>query len=99
MLRMYSLGYVDTVYLDMRPWTRASVMHMLEEAGDLIEDREDDGDPGAEEARENYNAVNYELHDDMEGPCGPHEGSSRIESVYTVARAISGTPLHDSFPL
>jgi hypothetical protein len=99
MLRMYSLGYVDTVYLDMRPWTRASVMHMLEEAGDLIEDREDDGDPGAEEAREIYNAVNYELHDDMEGPCGPHEGSSRIESVYTMARAISGTPLHDSFHL
>src|SRR5271169_1412931 len=40
MLRLYSLGYVNTVYLGMRPWTRASVMHMLEEAGDLIEDSE-----------------------------------------------------------
>ena len=99
MLRLYSLGYVDTVYLGLRPWTRASVMHMLEEAGDLIGDSEADGDPGAGQAREIYDAINGELHDDMEGSCGPHQGSMRIESVYTVARAISGTPLHDSFHL
>jgi hypothetical protein len=99
MLRLYSLGYVDTVYLGLRPWTRASVMHMLEEAGDLIEDSEADGDPGAGQAREIYVAINNELHDDMEGPCGPHRGSARIESVYSAERAISGTPLHDSFHL
>ncbi|MGD1108604.1 MAG: capsule assembly Wzi family protein [Terracidiphilus sp.] len=99
MLRLYSLGYVDTVYLGLRPWTRASVMHMLEEAGDLIEDSEADGDPGAGQAREIYDAINRELHDDMEGPCGPHKGSTRIESVYSVERAISGTPLQDSFHL
>src|ERR1700722_17284538 len=34
MLRLYSLGYVDTVYIGLRPWTRASVMHMLENAGE-----------------------------------------------------------------
>jgi hypothetical protein len=99
MLRLYSLGYVNTVYLGMRPWTRASVMHMLEEAGNLIEDSESDGDPGAGQAREIYDAINTELHDDMEGPCGPHRGSTRIESVYSAERAISGTPLHDSFHL
>lgn len=98
-LRLYSLGYLDTVYLGLRPWTRASVMHMMEEAGDLIEDSDEDNDPAAKEAREIYTAVNYELRDDMQGPCGPHQGSSRIESVYTVARAISGTPLQDSFHL
>src|SRR5580692_3260071 len=70
MLRLYSLGYVDTVFLGLRPWTRASVMHMLENAGDLIEDSEDNGDPGAGQAREIYDAINRELHDDMEGPCG-----------------------------
>ena len=99
MLRLYSLGYVDTVYLGLRPWTRASVMHMLEEAGNLIEDSEAEGDPGADQAREIYDALNRELHYDMEGPCGPHQGGARIESVYTLARAISGTPLHDSFHL
>ncbi len=99
MLRLYSLGYVNTVYLGMRPWTRASVMHMLEEAGNLIEDSEADSDPGAGQAHEIYDAINSELHDDMEGPCGPHRGSTRIESVYSAERAISGTPLHDSFHL
>ncbi len=99
MMRLYSLGYVNTVYLGLRPWTRASIIHMLEESGNLIEDSEATGDPGAGEAREIYNALNRELHYDMEGPCGPHEGTTRIESVYTVARGISGTPLHDSYHL
>jgi hypothetical protein len=99
MLRLYSLGYVDTVYVGLRPWTRASVMHMLEDAGNLIEESEDEGDPGADEAREIYDALNHELHYDMEGPCGRHEAGTRIESVYSVMRGISGTPLDDSFHL
>jgi hypothetical protein len=99
MLRLYSLGYVDTVFLGLRPWTRASVMHMLENAGDLIQDSEDNGDPGVGQAREIYDAINRELHDDMEGPCGAHQGSTRIESVYSASRGITGTPLHDSFHL
>src|SRR5271165_6009206 len=31
-LRLYSMGYVDLVYLGMRPWTHAAVSHVLEEA-------------------------------------------------------------------
>jgi hypothetical protein len=99
MLRLYSLGYLNTVFLGIRPWTRASVMRMLEESGNLIEDSKADGDPGAGQAREIYVALNREMHLDMEGPCGPHEGNTQAESVYTVARAISGTPLQDSYHL
>jgi hypothetical protein len=98
-LRLYSLGYVDRVYIGLRPWTRASVMHMLEDASDMIEDGEDAGDPAASEAHEIYEALNHELLEDMEGPCGPHQGSTRIESVYSVMRGISGTPLDDSYHL
>ncbi len=99
MLRLYSLGYLDQVFLGLRPWTRASVMHMLEDASQQIEDGEDVGAPAAGEARAIYAALNHELHEDMEGPCGPHRGSTRIESVYSVMRAIGGTPLDDSFHL
>jgi hypothetical protein len=99
MVRLYSLGYVNIPYLGLRPWTRASIQHMLEEAGDLIEDGEAGGNAGAVEARGIYDAVNRELHDDMEGPCGPHEGAVRVESVYSVMRGISGTPLRDSYHL
>ncbi|MGB0062944.1 MAG: capsule assembly Wzi family protein, partial [Terracidiphilus sp.] len=99
MLRLYSLGYVDSVFLGLRPWTRASVMHMLENAAERIEERESEADPAAGEARDLYAALNRELHEDIEGPCGPHKGSTRIESVYSLARAISGTPLDDSYHL
>ena len=96
-LRLYSLGFVDNVFLGMRPWTRASVGHMLEEAGARIEDA--DSGPATDEAQGIYESLSHELNQDMEGPCGPHQGLTRVESVYTIARAISGTPLHDSYHL
>jgi hypothetical protein len=99
-LRLYSLGYMDHVYLGMRPWTRASVSHMLEEAGDSLQDADpDDTNAATSEARDIYKALTRELHSDTQGSCGAHEGNSRVESVYSVARAISGTPLRDSYHL
>jgi len=96
-LRLYSLGFVDNVFLGLRPWTRASVGHMLEEAGLRIEDA-DEG-PSTDEAQDIYEALMHELRFDNQGPCLVHQGNSRVESVYSVARSISGTPLRDSFHL
>ena len=96
-LRLYSLGYLDHVFLGMRPWTRASVTHMLEDAGGHIQDA--DAGPATDQAQELYDALAAELRYDMAGPCGALRGNTRVESVYTVARAISGTPLRDSFHL
>lgn len=98
-LRLYSLGFIDTVYLGMRPWTRSSVDHMLEEAGARIEDAQDYVNPAANEAQSIYDALTYELHPDMQGPCLAHQGHTLLESVYSVERAISGTPLQDSYHL
>jgi hypothetical protein len=97
MLRLYSLGFLDHVFLNLRPWTRASMVHMLEDAAARIEDA--DPSPELDQAQEIYDSVAHELRNDMSGPCMPHEGNTRIESVYTVARAMSGTPLRDSFHL
>lgn len=96
-MRLYSLGYIDTVYLGMRPWTRASVSHMLEQAGARIDDA--DESPVNDEAQRIYESLTQELNPDVEGPCGAHQGITRLESAYTVMRAISGTPLRDSFHL
>ena len=81
----------------MRPWTRSSINRMLEDIAAKLED----ADPGPEtdQAEEIYEALAHELRFDMAGPCLAYKGNSRIESVYTVARVISGTPLHDSFHL
>jgi hypothetical protein len=99
MWRLYAMGYVDNVFLGLRPWTRASLDHMLEVAGSRIDDAETDGAAAADEAQSIYRAINYELHPDVQGPCLAGEGSTRLESVYTVARGISGTPLRDSYHL
>jgi len=96
-LRLYSLGYVDTVFLGMRPWTRASVSHMIEQAGARIEDA--DASAATDEAQGIYDALLHELRNDTQGPCKALKGSSRVESVYTVGRGISGTPLRDSYHL
>ena len=95
--RLYGLGFVDTVYLGMRPYTRSSLDHMLEEAGARIQDA--DPGPATDEAQGIYEALSHELHFDVEGPCGVHKGSTRVESIYSVERGISGTPLRDSYHL
>ena len=97
MFRLYGLGFVDHVFLGMRPWTRSSINRMIEDVAARIED----ADPGPEtdQAQELYEAIAHELRNDMAGPCLALKGNSRIESVYTVARAISGTPLRDSYHL
>ncbi len=96
-MRLYSLGYVDSVFLGLRPWTRASLSHMLEETAARLED--DDKSPAADEAQGIYESLREELDKDMEGPCLRMQGKARIESAYTLMRGITGTPLRDSYYL
>jgi hypothetical protein len=96
-LRLYSLGYVDTVYLGMRPWTRSSVSNMLDEVGSRIEDY--DAGPATDEAARIYTALTRELRFHALASCQAPEDKLRVESVYSVVRGISGTPLRDSYHL
>jgi hypothetical protein len=96
-LRLYSLGYVNSVYLGMRPWTRSSVSNMLDEVGSRVEDK--DSGAFADEAEKIYEALSSELHYDTHNQCLTPEDRLRVESVYSVARGISGTPLRDSYHL
>ena len=92
--RLHALGYVDTAYLGMRPWTRRSVEHMLETSAEKIDDTRDN-----EETCQIYRKLKEEL----EGTTGVVNGirSPRIEldTTYTRVLGISGTPLRDSFHL
>jgi hypothetical protein len=92
MLRLYSLGYVDTIYLNMRPWTRLSVVHALEASRDSILQ-------GPDEAKEIFANLESELSAEI-----PREGMKRgtiygLQSAYTRVMGIAGTPLRDSFHL
>ena len=97
MLRLYALGYVHVVYLGMRPWTRVSVSRMLDETEERLEDV-DEGS-ATSEAEGIYESLKRELRDDSWDSCSTSKGTVRSESVYSVARAISGTPLRDSYHL
>ena len=96
-LRLYALGYVDKVYLDMRPWTRVSLSRMLDETEERLEDV--DRGQVTSEAEGLYDALKRELQDDSWNSCKADKGTVHTESVYSVARGISGTPLNDSYHL
>lgn len=92
--RLHALGYIDSAFLGLRPWTRLSIAHMLELSADGIEsDAQDD------EARGIYLAVWRELKTDLNQPTTLGHPRPELESAYTVFRGISGTPLRDSFHL
>jgi hypothetical protein len=94
-LRLYSLGYVDTVYLGMRPWTRLSLNNMLEESGPRIE--APDAGAAGEEAQGIYNSLLHEIHGDIPSSCSTQGGSLHLESIYSDARVVTGDPLRDSY--
>ena len=88
--RLYSLGYVNTMFLSMRPWTRQSILHMLDESADAIENSDSD------EAQEILAAMYRELREESAGPLdrGTVYGT---KSVYTRLMGISGITLRDSY--
>jgi hypothetical protein len=92
--RLHALGYVDSAFLGIRPWTRLSIAHMLEQSADRI-----DTDTGNDEARRIYLAVLQEVQPDIDNATELNHPSGQLESVYTALRGISGTPLRDSFHL
>ena len=93
LLRLYSLGYLDRAFVDMRPWTRISVLRMLYAEQERIHMERHN-----EEALEIYNAVMTELEPDVEAASGWRVHAS-LESVYERAMGIGGTPLNDSYHL
>ncbi len=92
MLRLYSMGYVDTAVLGMRPWTRLSVLRMLRASQ---EDILGDGKP---EAIAIYNAILAEIQPDLKTAGGwtPH---AILDATYERVTGIAGTPLNDSYHL
>ena len=97
MLRLYGLGFVNNAFLGMRPWRRSAVEEIVEEAGEQIALYE--AGPATDEAEKIYDSLKRELRRDAQTPCLQHQGSSGVDSVYTLARGISGTPLRDSYHL
>ena len=91
LMRLYSLGYLDKAFVDMRPWTRVSIVRMLYSVQERVHMERHN-----EEALAIFNAVLQELQPDIE-EAGGWKLNAQVESVYERAMGIGGTPLNDSF--
>ena len=98
-LRLYSLGYLDTAFINMRPWTRRSLLHMLQLSTPAIMS---DGNGQAIEILAKLNEYLA-----AEDPTAPMQGLHfhprgqiyGVQSVYTRLMGIDGQILRDSFHL
>ncbi len=92
--RLQALGYVDSAYLGLRPWTRLSIAHMLERSADRITSEKNN-----DTARTIYFAVLREVRPDIDRVTSLRRPRVELDSVYTVMRGIGGLPLRDSYHL
>ena len=93
MTRLYSMGYLDTMFLGMRPWTRQSALHMLLKSKDKIVNSND------EQAQELLAKLLDELSTEIPAPGTERGAVYGIQSAYTRIMGIGGTTLRDSYHL
>ena len=86
--RLFSLGYADSAYLGMRPWTRTSCLQILQETYPKLQNAPEDT-----EAWSIFQALAVEF--------GVNAGSTtpqaEVSNVYTRNMYIKGRPINDSF--
>src|SRR5580658_1307130 len=84
--RLHALGQVDIAYIGMKPWTRLSIVHILQAASSKMEETSADSD-----ACRIYHAVQKELQPDIDSLQSPARPEAKLRSVYTRFDGISGT--------
>ena len=107
--RLIALGYVQSAFASLRPWTRLECARLLAEAQDLTPElapSSGEGGPRQEgkkgkletEVRRLYGALNQEFAREraLIGRGGGNV-SAQVESVYTRFTGISGSPLTDGY--
>ena len=90
--RLGALGFIDSMFLGSRPWTRVECSLLIQEAGERIAENERSNS----EAQHIYEQLYGEFHHDMNAAENGGENLAKIESLYTSTTEISGTPLNDS---
>jgi membrane-associated phospholipid phosphatase len=91
--RLIALGYVDSSFLGMRPWTRLECARLLEEAQDRI--GVDDTSEG--DAARVYAELQIEFGGELRWLGGGNNADIQLESVYTRSTEIVGHPLTDGY--
>jgi hypothetical protein len=93
MQRLIALGYIQSDVLGMRPWTRMACARLLDDASD----KSPNGSAGDSDAEKIYDALTTEFKPEIARLNGAPNVGAQLESVYTRAMGISGTPLRDGY--
>jgi hypothetical protein len=93
MNQLYGMGFVDTMFLGMKPYTRQSVVHMLQDS------QPDIMNSNNELAKEILAKLLADLGPDVPSGIEPRGTVYGLRSAYTRFMGISGTTLRDSFHL
>ncbi len=89
--RLFEMGYLPTLYLGMRPYTRVSLAHALSLSSTVL-----DRGNAPDEALDIYARLCRELAPELGKQPSPHIVA---ESVYGRVRGVHGAVLNDSFHL
>ena len=89
--RLHGLGYLDTAYLGLRPWTRRSIQRMIAETSQA------EGIQSNTQATELLTALQREVGVESDDDQG--ELSFACEGLYSRLQGISGLTLRDSYHL
>lgn len=92
--RLAALGYVQSGFGDMRPWTRMECVRLLEEAAPLLSDG---NVASASEAEQIYKSLKREFAPEIKQLAEGSNTSVVLDSIYTQVEGISGTPLRDGY--
>jgi hypothetical protein len=86
--RLFSLGYADSAYLGMRPWTRTSCLQILQETYPKLQNAPEDAEA-------------WSIFQDLAVEFGVNAGQTspqaELSNVYTRNMYIKGRPINDSF--
>jgi Capsule assembly protein Wzi/PAP2 superfamily len=91
--RLIAMGFMQSNMIGMRPWTRMACAQLVEDAGDKLQN--DGRDAG--EAGKIYRTLSDEFTPEITRLGGAANVGARVDSVYTRAMGISGTPLRDGY--
>jgi hypothetical protein len=90
--RLAALGYIETAYVGIRPWTRMACARMVDEAGERLSN----GD-ASNQATTFYHDLSSEFAPEIARLDGAPNLGVKVDSLYARSTTISGKPLRDSY--
>jgi len=91
--RLIAWGYIDSAFLGLRPWTRLSIVRMLQRSEERFE-----AERVNPQARTIFFALRKEFESDYREATRERPAlNARVSSVYERSLGIAGPPINDSF--